>query len=118
MKVVVDTNFIILPFTRKIDIFEDIKYLVEDAQIIVFDIVLEELKKVRPLLYEGVIKLIDIKNVKITKIQKTESVDDTLLGYCISNKTFLATFDKELKQKALKKGVPLIITKGRRIVKG
>ena len=112
MKVIIDTNFLVIPFENNIDIYEEIKFLVEAAEIIVFDLVLDELKKVKPNMYKPVLDMLELKKIKITPVEKTKDVDSFILNYCKQGDSAIATNDKELKQKALKEGISIISVRG------
>ncbi len=118
MKVFLDTNFLVLPFEERIDIFDEIIGLVEAPEIIVLEEVLGELKKIKPKLYNSVLDLLKLKKVKIVKSNTKStraSVDDLLLTRASSEKGAIATLDRELKQKALKQGVPIISVRGNKL---
>ena len=115
MEVFIDTNFLVLPFTEKIDIFDERVRLVESPKIVVIDKVLNELKKVKPKLYDPVLKLLKIKKVRLEEVDLKGSVDSILIELASSRKGAIATLDRLLKQKALKQGVPIISVRGNKL---
>ena len=112
-KIILDTNFLTIPFQFNIDIFEEIDRVVEgDYELTTVDCVVEELKKLKKARGKDAVAakvaLIMIKEKKI-KIIKTheKNVDKTI--YKISDKnTIVATNDKNLMQKLKEKNVKII----------
>jgi len=112
-KIILDTNFLTIPFQFNIDIFEEIDRVVEgDYELTTLDCVVEELKKLKKARGKDAVAakvaLIMIKEKKI-KIIKTheKNVDKTI--YKISDKnTIVATNDKNLMQKLKEKNVKII----------
>ena len=113
MKVVMDTNFLVIPFTKKIDIFSELKKFSSRVSLATLSSCLNELKKVRPSLHKPVLDLVKAKKVKIVKSKG--DVDNALIRYCLKNKALLCTLDRNLKQKALKKGLSVISVRGKRL---
>ncbi|MEA3378498.1 MAG: hypothetical protein U9Q69_02550 [Nanoarchaeota archaeon] len=108
--IVLDTNFLVTSYKQKIDIFTNLKNLLEfKYQIYIIDATLFELEK---LINEGTIiektavkiglKLLKRKNIKILKTARNRSVDDLLLALD-PRQYIIATQDKELKRKLKKK---------------
>ena len=115
MKILVDTNFLVLNFTSGIDIFEEIKYTFENPQIIIFDTVLDELKKIKPAVYNSVVEILKMKKIKSKPVQTELTVDDFLVEYAEKYDCAIATLDRELKQKALKRGLSVISIRGKKL---
>jgi rRNA-processing protein FCF1 len=127
--VVIDTNFILLPYQFKIDYLSDIYLHLEGkTRFYVFKQSLDEIEakirrepKTRKLKrqYKGGMAYLD-KNEKIYPIyfinevkDESETTDDFLLKWCIRfkkeyKKVFLATNDSELRKKARNSNVKLI----------
>jgi rRNA-processing protein FCF1 len=108
-----------IPFQFNIDIIDELEKTLPSFRLIVPSFVIDELiglkknKKVKIRVNAGVaIKIADSPKIKIKKIHldKYESVDDALLR--ISK--VLATNDKELREKARKKGITIIYLRQKR----
>ncbi|MFW9878864.1 MAG: PIN domain-containing protein [Candidatus Thorarchaeota archaeon] len=119
--VVIDSNFVLLPFQFKIDYFDEIRLILEGSlKFIIFKQIIDELKAKKnresksvnfSILLESGLRYIDSKtsnyNIEFTKdIKKeNESTDDFLLRKIsdlktLGNKIFLATNDSALRKKA------------------
>lgn len=116
-KVVLDTNFLMLPHTKKIDIFDEISRLInENYEAVTFTCIIKELNDIiKNKASKGrdktaakvALKLIEKKGVKV--IEKTSNVDEAILEYAKENKdTVVCTNDKELRKKVQKVGVETI----------
>lgn len=114
MKFLFDTNFLLIPFTKKIDIFTELRKFSFRISFVTLSSCLDELKKVRPSLHKPVLDLVNVKKVKIVKSKG--DVDNSLLRYCLKNKAVLCTLDRDLKARALKKGLSVIGIRGRRLI--
>ena len=112
MKVVLDTNVLILPFTDKIDIFSDLDTLQEEygrLEPVVPQLCLLELEKVRPDLYPAVLKLVS-KHTSVVFIQGDDT-DSAILDYCLKHSAALVTLDKDLLKRAKHLGIKTITVK-------
>ena len=117
-----DANFILLPITKNIDIYEDIDFILEEpCELVVFSPVIDELKN-KINLYRNKTKLVrDVKlalallqekRIKIIPELKPAGmyVDDYLVEKAIefsnkSKKILVATNDKELRNKLRKHSI-------------
>ena len=102
--IILDTNFLTIPYQFGVDVFEEIKKLVpENYELVVLDGIIKELEN----LAKGKgrdskaakigLELIEKKRVKIIKTE-SKSVDDEIIR--LSNKeTIVATNDKELRER-------------------
>lgn len=108
MKIILDTNFLLLPAQFKIDIFQELK----NNELIIFDLAIRELKKIaRSKGKAGInanIALKLIKNKKIKIIKARGKVDKAIIDYAKNFNCWVATNDKKL-IKALKKNEIKII---------
>lgn len=93
MEVLLDTNFLVLPFTKKVDIYQLLlEYLDEPYKLIVLKPCLEELKKINP----AAVALA----VEKTKIVPAEGfADNAILKYSEGRKVLVCTQDYRLRQK-------------------
>lgn len=113
-EVFIDTNFFMIPFQFNIDILEEFKRILPNYKLITTNFVLDELKglknnskgKVRLAAGLGLkIAQSDEIEVRDIPLNDGESVDDALIR--ISK--VLATNDANLRKKAKKKGIALVI---------
>ena len=113
-EVFIDTNFFMIPFQFNIDILEEFKRILPNYKLVTTSFVLNELKGLKNN-SKGKIRLAAGLGLKIAQsdeievrdipLNDGESVDDALLR--ISK--VLATNDANLRKKAKKKGIALVI---------
>ena len=104
-EVLLDTNFLTLPQQFKIDVIDEIKQLVPNADFITIEPVSRELEKLK----EGAIGQQMIKQGKIRLVSfESESTDKAIIEYALKNQAIVATNDKELKEQLRKLSVPVI----------
>ena len=118
-EVFIDTNFFMIPFQFNIDIIEEFKRILPNYKLVTTKFVLNELNglknnskgKVRLAAGLGLkIAQSDEIEVRDIPLNEGESVDDALIR--ISK--VLATNDANLRKKAKKKGIPLVILRQRK----
>ena len=118
-EVFIDTNFFMIPFQFNIDILEEFKRILPNYKLVTTKFVLNELiglknnskGKVRLAAGLGLnIAQSDESEVRDIPLNDGESVDDALIR--ISK--VLATNDANLRKKAKKKGIPLVILRQRK----
>jgi len=113
LKVILDTNFLLLPFQFKIDIKEEIARMVNgEYELCVTEGVLRELEglsKDGPSSKRGRQSRCALSLVKEMKVLKMDvkDVDDALVSLASDN-NIVCTNDKVLKEKIRKKGAPVI----------
>ncbi len=118
-KVILDTNFLLIPARFKVDIFSEIGKIVSfQYKLSIIDKTIDELNniidnksvKVRDREYAKIgLQLIKAKKVGMIK-SDGKYVDDIIVD--ISDKdTIVATSDKELKKRLKKKGIKMIVLK-------
>ncbi len=106
-KVILDTNFIMIPAEMKVDIFIEIDKIFHDkVQFFILDKSLEELDKVaekgrqkEKLAVKMTKSLLKTQNIKILSCDLEGSVDDILVK--LSKDYIVATQDKELKRRIM-----------------
>jgi len=109
MKVVLDTNFLDIPFNYGVDVFEQLLgyelYTIQECA--------DELQRVNP----AAVRLMVSKGVKVVKQTfKSRTVDDRLIDFAAENGANIATVDKGLLSKAQKRGIPcLTLVRGRHV---
>ncbi len=115
-RIILDTNFLMLPGTVKLDIFSEIeRILPEKHEICIMDKTLAELENIKKT-QSGADKraaqlafgLIKAKGLKILASPQDRNVDQLILDTA-GREDLVATNDAALKQKLKEKGVPLII---------
>ncbi len=111
MKVVLDTNFLMIPGQFKIDIYEEIKKNIPNAEMITSNEVLDELHMIDNKDSKLALKILEKENIKILEMGKP--VDDKVLEFSYENNAILCTNDKELREKALKRGVTVMFMRGK-----
>lgn len=119
--IILDTNFLMIPFTLKVDIFSELKRVCNfPFRLYVVDKTLDELRKIQE---QGRMK--DRKAAKMASemaedIEKIETgeghVDDLILETARKNGYYVATQDWEFKKKLKNKGVPLIYLRQKKYV--
>jgi len=100
--IILDTNFLLIPYNYKIDIFSEIERICHfKYQLKIIDKTLDELKKLKG--EKFTLNLIKQKNIKVIKTKTTNYVDNILK----ESKDIIATHDKLLIKQI--KNKPLII---------
>ncbi len=115
IKVFVDSNFWLIPYIQKIDIFSEIERLVpENYELVVSDGVIDELKKIQEtgkgkdkVAAKIGLELIEKKAIRI--IPEIESVDSLIIEISEKEKeVVVCTNDKELRNRLRRKNVKTI----------
>lgn len=123
MEILIDANALIYAGEGKIDLFNLIKDHFPQAEVIVPEEVIEEVKTVREKAKKGrsrkaaslILQIINGKAIKEISLGKGE-VDDLLLEEALRRKAAVLTSDKHLKRKLKKAGVETIYLKQKRIL--
>jgi len=118
-KIILDTNFLMIPCKFKVDIFSEIKRICDfKHDVFVLDKTIDELKKIIKLQKgknkeAAKIALLLVKNKKIRKIETNENLD--VDGILLKQKgAVIATQDIELKRKLKKKSIRTISLRQRK----
>lgn len=118
MKIIIDTNFLLIPFKFKVDIFSEFNRICSfNYKLFIFEQSINELKNIikKESLKDKkaakfALKLIELKHISIIKIAKSEQKDvDWLILNNLSEDTVVATLDANLKRELLKKSISVII---------
>lgn len=116
-QVVLDTNFLLIPYQFKVDIFSQIdRILTVKYEFFVLDKTIDELKKIITE-QKGkdrdaariALKLISIKNIKAIKTRSGVRTDDAILELPPKGNFIVATQDKDLKRRLINQGTAVII---------
>ena len=117
--VVLDTNFLVIPYTHKIDIYAELEKIVpEQHRLIILKGSITELEK----LGKGAsatavgarvgLQILAEKNIEI--IESEGNVDDAITGYANTRENVIvATNDRELKKKIKKTRAEIICFRGK-----
>lgn len=109
MKVILDTNFLVIPEEKKIDIFTEIKKKEPNTEFIILKSIKREIEQMDTKASKIAEQLIKKKDVKVVETQsKKEHTDDQIVDYAERENTAVATNDKELKKRCWKKEIPVI----------
>ena len=122
MKILLDTNFLFIPFTLKADVFSQFRNL--GFSICVIDRTVEELenlkqngdakeKKASKMALEAITKL----NIEVLHAEeRLKKVDESILDVAAKRKLMVATQDKELKRLLKEKGIRVYYLRQRKYV--
>ena len=116
VKVIADSNFLMLPSQRRIDIFRELYLsLNRSVQIIILSPVYDELRNIsltrHPKLRKQAsltLKMIEGLEIVNTKPNSKETVDDFIIRFAKESKYPVATNDKELRKKLRSNNIPVI----------
>ena len=107
-KIILDTNFLLIPYQFKVDIFSEIdRIILEKYQLYILDKTLDELEKIvkdkeqkgkNKLAAKLALLLVKAKDVKIIKTKKDKLVDDLIVELADKD-TIVCTQDTELKKR-------------------
>lgn len=123
MKILIlDTNFLMLPYTENLDVFEELNRLVVDENsLATLSGVVDELKKIidnreskgrDKTAARIALQLIEKKEVKV--IESHGRVDDQIIDYARKNRdTIVCTNDKKLKKKLAEIDIPVAYIRDR-----
>lgn len=114
-KIIIDTNFLLVPLQFKVDIFSEIDRICNfNYELSIFDKSIGELKKIiekqsgkDKKAAQFALKLIKLKNIGVIK-SKNKDVDSLILEN-LDKDTIIATQDTKLKKDLLEKGASVII---------
>ena len=121
--VILDTNFLTVPAQFGVDVFSEAERVLERSiEFILLDSVIDEIKgkleragKTESRLFKVALDLTErCKIVEIDQSMRESPVDDQLLEYAVSVRGVLATNDKELRERASERGVPVLMLRGKK----
>jgi hypothetical protein len=118
-KIILDTNFLMIPYQFNVDIFEEISRIMEEEyELIIFDKMIDELEKIAELKGKDAtaariaLGLIKKKEVKI--ISTNEKTVDNAIIDSVDENTIVATNDKVLKEKLKNKNIKIIYLRNKK----
>ncbi len=100
LKIILDTNFLMIPFDFKIDIFQEL----EGYELITLEECIEELKRINPRVVELVRQHVSV----VRESFKSHNVDDKIIELAAKHNAYIATSDKMLKKRAVASGIPVV----------
>jgi len=127
VKIILDSNFLLVPFQFRIDIFEELNNLLGKAEPIVLSTTIEELKKMEKksstksrMQFSAALKLAEKCEILEVKKKPSENYDDVILRIASDLRIPVATNDSELRKRLRKAGLATIYLrqKARLIVEG
>lgn len=105
-EVVADTNFLLLPFQFKIDIFGELLHVLDEPfTLVVSSKVVGELRHIsRKVGKQGAaarfaLKLLEARGQQVRPVESPLAVDDWVLEYAKANHAIVCTNDRGLKQR-------------------
>ena len=102
-----DTNFLVAPFQLNVSIFEEIDEMYPGNRIFTVDLVVDEAKSIEGGKYGGLVeKLIESEEINVLETEGNGFVDDLLVD--LSDEFLIATNDKELKNRIVDEGRPVM----------
>jgi|SRR3989338_5819077 len=123
-KILLDTNFLLIPYQFRMDIFTQIDRIMHfPYKIFVLDKSVEELKKIveeqkgkNKDAAKIALKLIAIKNISIVKTKGSKRTDDVIVELSSENSYIVATQDKDLKRRLINHRIEVIVLRQKKIL--
>ena len=113
-KIILDTNFLVDSLKFKIDIFSELRRILDvNYEIFVLDKTLEELKKIKK--EKLILKLVEEYNVGI--IETDEGTVDDLIVDLVNENYIVCTNDSELKKRVKEKKLSIITIRQKKYYK-
>jgi rRNA-processing protein FCF1 len=121
--VIMDTNFLTVPGQFGVDVFSEAERVLERRlEFVLLDSVLDEIttkleraSKTEVRMFRIALDLAErCTLVKMEASKKANPVDDQLLEYTKSVGGVLATNDRELREKAISQGIPVLLLRGKK----
>ncbi|MEW6721947.1 MAG: PIN domain-containing protein [Candidatus Micrarchaeota archaeon] len=104
--VVLDTNFLLVPFQFKIDILRELDYLIDYShRYVISSRTMSELKKLAARIGKDgmaarlAVKLVEANSGKIDIVESGEHVDDWIAEYAAGNRAIVCTNDSGLRRR-------------------
>lgn len=109
LEIILDTNFLLIPETKKIDIYKKIREKKPRAKFIVLKSVEKELKEMKTKESKIALQIIEQKKLEKKGVKTNKKhTDDIILKYAEKKNAEVATNDKKLKRRCLEKNIPVI----------
>lgn len=123
LPVIMDTNFLTVPAQFGVDVFSEAERVLERGlEFVLLNSVLDEIKsklerasRTEARMFRVALDLVErCTIVSVDDTTKRSPVDDQLLDYARSVKGVLATNDRELRERANSKGIPVLLLRGKK----
>ncbi len=115
-KIILDTNFLMLPAQFKIDIFEELK----GSELATFSSCIKELEKIASGRGKDAssakVALELIKRQKIEILSGGKNADKAIIDYAVKNRCAVATNDKKLLKALKDKGIKILRLRQERVI--
>lgn len=120
---ILDTNFLTIPAQFGVDVFSETERLLKKrVEFVILDSIMAEIKsnlekagRVESRQFKVALDLTErCRVVEVDPQYKEFEVDDQLLEYAVAVNGVLATNDRKLRNKAIKRGVPVLLLRGRK----
>ncbi len=118
--IILDTNFLLLPFQFKINILLELEYLVDVSHhYVISSRTLGELRKIgRSVGKDGMaarlaLKLVEANKAKISVVESDEYVDKWIEEYALANRAIVCTNDAQLRRRLMDLDVKVISMKSK-----
>jgi len=115
VKVLLDSNFLLVPFQFRIDIFEELNDLLGKAEPIVLSTTVEELKKMadrippkRRMQFSAALNLAERCEILEVNRESSESYDDVIVRVASELRIPVATNDAELRKRIRRAGLAAV----------
>ena|SRR3989338_6731671 len=123
-KILLDTNFLLVPYQFRVDIFTQINRIMHfQYKIFVLDKSIEELKNIimgqkgkNRDAAKVALKLIAIKNIGIIKAESDKKTDEVIVELSRKDNYIVATQDKDLKRSLINHGIEVIVLRQKKIL--
>ena len=123
-KILLDTNFLLIPYQFKVDIFTQIDRIsMFQYKLYILDRTLEELTNIvkrqkgrNKDAAKIALKLVVIKNVNVIKTNSNKNTDDVILDIASKEGYIVATQDKDLKRELINHNVSVIVLRQKKIL--
>lgn len=107
-EILLDTNFLTAPFQFSFPVLEELERFYPYARICTIQDAVQEARSIEQGKYRELVpQLIEKEDIEVLETEGSGEVDDLLVE--ISDEFIVATNDKELKQRILERGRPVII---------
>ncbi len=114
-KVILDANFLLVPFQFKVDIFSEIEALIGGFEPIVLSTTVDELKRLSAVKSEktrrnfsAALELVKKCRIVDVELRPGESYDDIILRVANEGKYIVATNDSRLRRRLRDKGITTV----------
>lgn len=118
--VILDTNFLLIPFQFKIDIFRELEYVIEYSHTYVISSrTIKELKKLGKFIGKDgmaarlALKLVEANGKKIEVIESEGYVDDWIVDFAKKNNAIVCTNDSKLRRRLREAEIKVIAMKSK-----